>query len=292
VNLADTQVGDRLVPGAEIKEERETMGNKRCAKQSRPHAAENGTGGSRFGGKAIARACLAILVVAFLPLLGRAQGAFSLTHGEWEASFFGGGSFLGSHVYATPSTGPGQPPSRAVGLRYGTGYQMGARLSDNFLQHWGATLEYSFSNQPITFTNLSDSVPSLGLGHSIHRFAYDINYYLRDRDSRWRPYVFAGPGVSLFYVKGPAKASAAAQGIKLSDPWKFTMNWGGGVKYLLRRQVAGSFQFSDSISGVPGYGLPKSGGVVSGTYVPGFRPDGYLNNWLISLGFIFQWEGW
>jgi opacity protein-like surface antigen len=244
----------------------------------------------RLPGNAILSAFLPILFVALLPLPGRAQGAFRLTHGEWEFSVFGGGSFLGSNTYPTPVTGPGQPASRTVGLRYGSGYQMGVRVSDNQWQHWGATLEYGFSNQPITFTNLSDSLPSLSLGHSIHRFAYDVNYYFRDRDSRWRPYAFAGPGVSLFYVKGPAKTSAAAQGIHLSDPWKFTMNWGGGVKYLLHRQVAGSFQFSDSLSGVPGYGLPESGSVVSGVYVPGFHANGYLHNWLVSLGFVFQWN--
>ena len=253
-------------------------GAKRCAFRKRP--TENG----------VLWAFLPILAVALLPLPCRAQSAYRLVHDEWEFSVFGGGSFLGSHEYATPASGPGQPASRAVGLRYGSGYQMGARVTDNHWQHWGATFEYGFSNQPVTFSNLSDSVLSLGLGHSIHRFSYDVNYYFRDRESRWRPYAFAGPGVSLFYVKGPAKASAAAQGINLSDPWKFTMNWGGGAKYLLMRQVAASLQFSDSISGVPGYGLPESGKVVSGTYVPGFHPNGYLNNWLISLGFVYQWH--
>ena len=84
--------------------------------------------------------------------------------------------------------------------------------------------------------------------------------------------------------------AAAAEGIQLSDPWKFAMNWGGGVKYLVARQVAANFQFSDNISGVPGYGLPETGRFVSGTYVPAFRPNGLLNNWLISAGFVFQWN--
>jgi opacity protein-like surface antigen len=167
---------------------------------------------------------------------------------------------------------------------------MGASITDNRWQHWGATLEYSFANQPITFANLTDSVSSLSLGHVIHRFSYDVLYYPLDRSQKVRPYLFAGPGVSLFYVKSSSKDEAASQGISLSDPWKFTMNWGGGVKYLLKSQVAASFQFSDSISGVPGYGLPRTGIVVSGGYAPGFRPDGLMNNWLISFGLNYQWD--
>jgi opacity protein-like surface antigen len=234
-----------------------------------------------------------LLLSLFLILFagpGQAQGVTEFTHGEWEASIFAGGSFLSDGAYETPAEGSGQPSSRAVGLSYATGAQMGLRLTNNRWQHWGTALEYSFSNQPITFTNLSDSIPSLGLGHAIHRFAYEVLYYPLDRDSRLRPFIFAGPGVSLFYIKDSGKAAAEARGIRLSDPWKFTMNWGGGVKYLLRKQVALSAQFGDSISGVPGYGLPETGRVVSGAYVPGFRPDGLQNNWLIGAGFTFQWD--
>ncbi len=226
-----------------------------------------------------------LFLILLLPEPGRAQGGLTLRHGDWEATIFAGGSFLGSNVYSTPVQGSG---SRAVGLSFATGSQLGLRIIDNQWRNWGAGLEYSFSNQPINFTNLSDSTPSLGLGQAIHRFAYDVFYYPYDRYHRLRPYAFAGPGVSLFYIKGSSKDAAAAQGIQLNDPWKFTMSWGGGVKYLVKNQIAASFQFSDSISGVPGYGLPKTGSVVSGTYVPGFRPDGLMNNWLISAGFVYQ----
>jgi hypothetical protein len=28
---------------------------------------------------------------------------------------------------------------------------------------------------------------------------------------------------------------------------------------------------------------------VGGAFRPGFEPTGYLNNWLINLGFAYQW---
>jgi opacity protein-like surface antigen len=229
-----------------------------------------------------------ILLLHSIP--GQAQGAFSLTHREWEVDLFGGGSFIGSSEHGTPVAGSSQQSSRTVGLKYGGAYQIGIRFTDNLKQHYGGSVEYSFSNQPLTITNLSDAVPSLDLGHSIHRFAYNVLYYPLDKDARLRPFAFAGPGVSLFYVSGGSKEGAAAQGIHLSDPWKFTMNFGGGVKYLVKDHFAASLQFSDSVSGVPGYGLPPNGYFASGKYIAGFHPDGLLNNWLISVGFVYQWD--
>jgi hypothetical protein len=233
---------------------------------------------------------LLFLFFTFFREPGQAQNVFKISYDDWEASVFAGGSLIGDTVHETPIEGSGQTSSRSVGLHYSTGAQMGMRITANLWRHWGANLEYSFSNQPITFTNLSDSIPSLGLGHAIHRFAYEVLYYPRDRSYKFRPFVFAGPGVSLFYIKGSGKEAASAQGIRLSDPWKLTMNWGGGVKYLLRKQVAFSAQFGDSISGVPNYGLPEAGRDASGVYVPGFRPEGLMHNWLMGVGFAFQWD--
>ncbi len=241
-----------------------------------------------------ASACWRRLVLCtfllLFPVSAQAQQRITLVHQEWEVSVYTGGSFLGSGTYSTPVEGLSQPSSRSVGLRYGTGLVLGARVTGNQWEHWSETIEYGFSNQPLTLTNLSDSVQELGLGHAIHRFAYEIAYYPRDRYERLRPFVFVGPGVSLFYIKGSAKEAAAAQGIHgLSDPWKFTLNWGGGVKYQFAQGVGASLQFSDSISGVPAYGLPKTGKVGPGGYVPGFQPDGLMNNWMIGIGFVYQW---
>lgn len=240
--------------------------------------------------KAVQKLSLFLALVAALAHTSQAQGVFEFAHGEWEASVFAGGSFIGSSTHKTPVEGSTTQSSRIVGLSYGTGSQLGLRVTDDEWQHWGTAAEYSFSNQPLTFTNLSDSIQSLGLGSAIHRFSYDILYYAQDRDHKLRVFAFVGPGVSLFHIKGSGKEIAEAQGIHLTDPWKFTMNWGGGAKYLLRNQVAASIQFNDSVSGIPRYGLPETGRVVSGVFVPGFHPKGLLNNWLISAGFIYQWD--
>jgi opacity protein-like surface antigen len=239
----------------------------------------------------IRKLLVAFLLASLLSIAAQAQGLIPPTHRNWEVSVFGGVSSISTKSFQTPVAGSSQQPFRAVGLSYASGSQMGLRVTENRWKHWGATMEYGFSNQPLRFTNLSDIAPSLALGHSIHRFSYDVLYYPLDRFHRLRPFAFAGSGVSLFYIRSSSKEAAAAQGIRLSDPWKFSMRWGGGVKYLIRDQIAVSVQYSDNISGVPHYGLPATGYVASGQYVPGFRPDGMLHNRLISLSFNYQWGG-
>ncbi len=240
-------------------------------------------------GDMIRKLLVALLLVSLWSIAAQAQGLPPPIHRSWEVSIFAGGSLISDESSLTPVAGSSSQTSRTVGLSYATGSQFGMRLTENRWKNWGAAMEYSFSNQPLTFTNLSDAVPSLSLGHSIHRFSYDVLYYPLDRSHRLRPFAFAGTGVSLFYVKSASKDAAAAYNVHLNDPWKFSMRWGGGVKYLIKDQFAVAFQYTSNTSGIPQYGLPGTGYVASGQYVPGFRPDGLLNNRLISLSFNYQW---
>jgi len=226
-------------------------------------------------------------LVALLPAAALAQTP-TLEHREWEFTVFGGASYLNKDTYPTPVLGPAQPVTRNVGLRYATGSEFGARVTENRWKHWAATAEYSFSNQPLTFTNLSDAIPSLSLSQSIHRFSYNILYLPLSRSSRLRPYGFAGPGVSLFYIHESSKTAASALGIRVTDPWKPTFNWGGGVSFLLVDGVAVNAQATDSISGVPRYGFRKAA-IDAQQSIPGFSPDGILQNWRFTVGVAFQW---
>ncbi len=229
------------------------------------------------------------LLVSLVPIAAHAQSLIPADHREWEVAIFGGASLISDKSFLTPVAGVSGQAFRTVGLSYASGSLMGLRLTENRGKHWGAAMEYSFSNQPLRFTNLSDTVPSLSVTHSIHRFSYDVLYYPLDRSHRLRPFAFAGPGVSLFYIGSSSRDAAAVSGIHLSSPWKFSGRWGGGVKYLIRDQIAVSAQYVDNISGVPHFGLPATGYMASGQYVPGFRPDGLQHDHLISVSFTYQW---
>jgi opacity protein-like surface antigen len=228
--------------------------------------------------------------VAWFSAAAEAQTGFPPTHRAWEFTVFGGGSLIHGEQFETPVIGSSQETTRTVGMHFGVGPQLGVRIAENRWNHWGASLEYSFSNQPLSFTNVSPDLYSIAFGHSVHRWVYDVLYYPLDRSKRLRPYAFAGGGVSLFHINEASKAEAASTlGLTLTDSWKFAFSWGGGVKYLALDHVAFCLQLSDRITGVPDYGFPRSIEFAGGEFRPGFEPTGYLNNWLLSLGFAYQW---
>ncbi len=82
---------------------------------------------------------------------------------EFEGSGFAGGSFIGDHQFGN------------VGVHYGSGYQVGARVNENLNDYWNADLEYSLSNQPLRFTNLTPNAPSLTFGQTVHTFSYSVS---------------------------------------------------------------------------------------------------------------------
>jgi hypothetical protein len=231
------------------------------------------------------------LVIALFPLAASAQWFSSKGHRGWEISVFGGTSAIKDRVSTTPVTGPSPAPARTVGLKYASGGELGLRIAENRWKNWGAIMEYSFSNQPLRFSNLTDSLPSLALSHSIHHVSYEIAYYPLDRANRFRPFVFAGPGVSLYYIRKDSRDFAATKSLRLTSPWKLTGEWGGGVKILLMDKLAASVQFTDSFTGVPAYGLPPNGSLISGAYKAGFFPSGIMHNRQFNVGLIYQWGG-
>jgi len=220
----------------------------------------------------------------------RAQGADGPEHREWETSGFAGGSFMQSIQRTTRVLGSDKETSRTVGLNYATSYQIGIRVSENLGNYWAANLEYSFANQPLTFTNLSPDIQRLSLSHSVHHFSYNALFLPTTPEHRFRPYATAGAGAALFYITPHSKSDALLQGLDLRDSWKITFNWGGGLKYLVRDKFALVFDAKDQISGVPSYGLPSSTRVINGLFRPGFNNDGLLHNWQINFGLGYQWD--
>jgi hypothetical protein len=211
---------------------------------------------------------------------------------EFEASGFAGGSWAGNLHFPTSVSGSALETSRTVGVRYGSGYVVGARVNQNVNDYWGAALEYSFANQPLQFTNLSPTIQSLSLGQTVHHFLYNVSYIPLGGFERFRPYAQAGGGATLFYIHGDSRDEALALGVYVRDSWKFTVNWGGGFKYMVDDQTALLFDVKDSISGVPSYGLPSAAQVINGQFQPGLASSGRLNIWQVNFGVAFRWNDW
>jgi hypothetical protein len=211
---------------------------------------------------------------------------------EWEVTPFAGGSF--GKTFDFPTFTDGIPtPTHTVGVRYGSGYQVGVNCRQNLGDYWAADLQYTFANAPMEFTNLTPSVPNLRLGQSIHTFTYNGTYQALSYRHRFHPYARAGAGATLFFLNGSSKSGAEALlGVPLRDSWKFAVSYGGGFKFLFDEEVGMTFDVRDTVSGVPSYGLPRTAQVVNGVFIPGLDRDGFLHNFQVNLGLTFRWNDW
>lgn len=214
------------------------------------------------------------------------QGIFQPVHKRWEVSFFGGASFFSDKDLFTPVEG--QDDVRLVGLDAKSGWSGGLRITENLNHHVGAELEYAFANQPAQFRNLRPGFPATPFDQSVHKISYSLLLYPLDRYQRYRPYGSLGAGASYFQVD--ADPGGALQGVDLKSRWKAAFSYGGGVKVHLRDQWGARFDFRNHVTGVPDYGLPRTAPVLPGGVTgPALRPEGRIQNWQLSLGFLYTW---
>jgi opacity protein-like surface antigen len=238
----------------------------------------------------VLRANLLLVLSLIWSATASAQGSIPPEHREWEASAFGGGSYISGDEFLTMVAGGEAEPFRTIGMDFASGYQMGVRIRQHLRDFWSADLEYSFANQPLRFTNLSPGITALSLSHSIHHFSYNVAYLPLPPTKRFRPYGKLGAGAALFYIHEASKDEALAAGVSLRDSWEFMFSWGAGAKYLVQDQFAITFEVDDHVSGMPSYGLPATARVVDGQYVPGISRNGFVQNWRVGFGLAFQWD--
>ena len=208
----------------------------------------------------------------------------------FEGVGLAGGSFMNDKQFLTQVSGSSEEVVRTVGFHYASGYIVGARVNQNLNDYWNADLEYSFANQPLRITNLSPTIPSLELGQSVHHFSYSVSYIPLGGWERFRPYVRAGAGATLFYLHGDTRDAALAQGVQVRDSWNFTLNWGGGFKCIMNENALLVFDVKDYLSSVPSYGLAPSARVVNGQFQPGVATSGLLQNLQVSIGIAVRWN--
>ena len=226
--------------------------------------------------------CTAILLQCHL----LAQYPQTSQQKKWEFSFLLGFNSAGDSTSLTPVSGQEVP--RLVGLEHASGYLVGARVTENLGEHFGAELEYNFANQPMAFVNLTPTLPRLDLDHRTHSLVYNVLYYLLPPESSLRPYIVGGIGTSYYQIDGSARDFALTQGLDLKNRWKLAGTWGGGVKYFITDMWGVRFDVRDQITGVPDYGLPHT---ATSPEEAAFKPDGLLHTWQFSAGFLVVWSG-
>jgi opacity protein-like surface antigen len=208
---------------------------------------------------------------------------------KWEFSFLAGFSSSGDQSSATPVTGT--DTTRLVGLDFSSGYLVGLRITENLGERFGAELEYSLGNQPMAFVNLRPSLARLDLDHREHSIDYSVLLYALPTSSRLRPYAVAGLGACFYQIEGSSRDLALNQGLTLRNRWKLAGTWGGGLKYFVTDKWGVRFDVRDQITGVPDYGLPHASTLFQGVPGAAFKPNGVLQTWQFSAGFLVVWSG-
>ena len=238
------------------------------------------------------RTLLSLIVVVGIASSTRtyAQTPYSSDNREFEATGFAGYVFKRNFSFPTPVSGSTSETSRTVGVHFSPGWVVGARVIQNLGEHASADLEYSFSDQDVTLTNLSPDIPSFHITQAVHNMSYNISYLPLPLSKRLRPYGLAGVGAVLFWIPGGSSREAKALNFNLRSSWQFLVNAGGGVRYLVRDQFALNLDVRDHISRLPSWGISRSATVVDGVFQPGVSRHGVLNNWQISVGFTYQWD--
>lgn len=206
---------------------------------------------------------------------------------KWEVSLVAGVAKIGDETFITPSeTGP-----NAVGVDFDSGISVAFRVTDNFRKNVGAELEYAFSSHGSTFSNLSPSLPTLGVDQSLHEFTYNGVFYPTDRRARIRPFLLGGAGATLFRASARDEGLAIGNQVDLRNRWTFSFDYGGGVKVQLERRWGIRVDVRNHVANVPDYGLPARSLVdETGFQSPALRPDGAFQNWSFGVGLFYILE--
>jgi len=232
---------------------------------------------------------LVIVLFFALSALGvSAQGVPSQAENKWEVSGFFGFGGAGDDVFVTPVE---EGATQDVRLALEQSFVLGLRITENLGQYLGAELEYSLTNQPLLFQNLSPTLPFLALDHKVHKLAYSVLFYGMRRQKRIRPFGSIGFGTSFFQVNNNSQNEALRQGADLNNRWKLAFSYGAGVKLQVAPSWGVRADFRDQVTGVPDFGFPSQAPLrKDGGTGPGFRADGVLHNWQTTVGLTYTFR--
>ena len=225
---------------------------------------------------------ISVLWLSLIPVCAQIRLPFYKNH--WEFGGFVGFSHLSKGNFVTPIEGGG---TQTVVLDPDNRYVAGVRITENRWEHLGAEFEYGFASHPFVFRNLKPTFPQMRVKQRVHKLAYSVLFYPRQRQERVRPFFSVGVGSSFYQVSSDS-AQALAEGVDLKGRWKFAFSYGAGVKVMMGKNFGIRGGFRDHVTSIPDYGLPSV--APQGNSGAGFWPQGSFHNWQIALGMMYTFD--
>lgn len=194
----------------------------------------------------------------------------------------------------------------ALGNEHFAGWNLGGSVTLNTREHFSHEFTFDYNRTPfqVQFVDLNlatgpdetDPVTEAEFGFeestlSTTEFGYNLQYHLTRRDSRWRPYVFAGPSVRLMHLTDAPitkaspwfKLGLSTVGI-LTAAWKYGttpplegggvfqmgLQYGGGVKYRVSRRVLVRADYKETLTGQPDFWSKSKNDIFDPNELPGY----------------------
>jgi len=127
----------------------------------------------------------------------------------------------------------------------GNGVRVGARMSFDFRSYFAHEVTYAWQNAPFRVTVQEPGTTSVSdQGSNSHHYYYNFVAHMTPRDSRVRPFVTGGGGVSTYIPPGFSALSSGGD-------TQLGYNYGAGIKFLLTERYGLRFDVRDHVTGKP-----------------------------------------
>ena len=227
---------------------------------------------------------LVALGVLGIPSPARAQNApaKSSTPDEYN-NFFELNIYGGYSDYQRSSVGLGNKITGAAIL--------GGRVTENLWNYVGIEEDFNaYSWNKYTFlSNSENGTPLAGLPFPIHTLqpAADLVFHFTPRDSKFRPFVLAGPGASFDRpgkdaTKWAESLPASAGFTAFHTDERFQANYGGGIKYQTNKWFGLRVDVRGYTGLAPRFGLSTGPASLGPAYIPNGK---VLNGIEVTGGF-------
>jgi opacity protein-like surface antigen len=218
----------------------------------------------------------------------------------------------------------------ALGNEHSAGWNLGGSVTLNTREHLSHefTFDYNRTGFQLQFADLNPAVSGdetdpttesqfafAEATLSTTEFGYNVQYHLKRRDSRWRPYVFAGPSLRLMHMTDApiTKASPwfrlglSTVGI-LTAAWKYGttpplegggvfqvgLQYGGGMKYRVSRRLLVRADYKETLTGQPDFWSKSKNDIFDTSDLPGYTltvlgpiQDGPMRQQRVTMGVSF-----
>ena len=212
---------------------------------------KSGSWSRRVGDSLLSLPMIVVLAVS-------AHAQTKIGYSTVDAGIFGGGQFF--QLYQGQHSRP---------INYDEGGVFGVVLTQDPWQHFGIEESFSFGRSNLRATVLSDPrVTDYGMAGRNYNLAVTGLFYFTPRESKWRPFLTIGPGVTFYRVDQDFAQPPGGPAEHLDMKYGPALVYGGGLKYNGWRRVGLRADVRDTYTRSPHYGLPSFSSIPGAVYLP------------------------